>query len=258
MPHLRSRLIAVVITFPLLMIAFVIWNIADDPTVEPQYMGAGNTVPVWQLAGLTLLLCLPLLVLAIVVGAVVVAALQARRQRPLAAAANRIAAAIVVIAAVAALYRHASQPDSPDAPYELALVVGLLVGIAILANAAARAKSDRRTARLVVVPTALVGALAFTVFAALVAYATDLVIHGVPLLDPTLGAHVYRIDALPPDDASLVPELIVSMAASLAALTCAAYALVGIIRGARSLPVALPVGDDPVGDNVIELDIASS
>ena len=254
MSHLRSRLIALVITFPLLMIAFVAWSIADDPTVEPQYMGAGNTVPVWQLAGLTITACLPLLALAIVVGAVVAAALQARRQRPLAAAGNRIAAAIVAICAVAALYRHESQPDSPAAPYLLALVIGLLVGIAILANAAARAKPDRRTARLVVVPTALVGALALTMFAALIAYATDLVIHGVPLLDPTLGAHVYPIDALPPGDTGLVPELIVSMAASLAALTCAAYALVGIIRGPRFLPV----GGHRVRDNVIELDIASS
>jgi hypothetical protein len=253
MSHLRSRLIALVITFPLLMIAFVAWNVADDPTVEPQYWGAGNTVPVWQLAGMTIRACLPLLALAIVVGAVVVAARQAHRQRPLAAAANRIAAAIVVIGAVAAFYRHASQPDSPAAPYLLALVIGLLVGIAILANAAARAKSDRRTARLVVVPTALVGALAFTMFAALVAYSTDLAIDGVPLLDPNLGAHVYPIDALPPGDAGLVPELIVSMAATLAALTCAAYALVGIIRGARFLPVG-----DGVRDNVIELDIASS
>jgi hypothetical protein len=255
MSHLRSRLIAVVITFPLLMIALVAWSIADDPTVEPQYWGAGNnTVPVWQLAGLTIRACLPLLALAIVVGAVVVAAWQAHRQRPLAAAANRIAAATVVIGAVAAVYRHASQPDSPAAPYLLALVIGLLVGVAILANAAARAKSDRRTARLVVVPTTLVAALAFTMFAALVAYATDLIIHGVPLLDPALGAHVYPIDALPPGDTGLVPELIVSMAASLAALTCAAYALTGIIRGARFLPV----GGDRVRDNVIELDVASS
>jgi hypothetical protein len=251
---LRSRLIALVIVFPLLMIAFVAWSIADDPTVEPQYMGAGNAVYVWQDAGLTIRACLPLLALAIVAGAVVVAARQARRQRPLAAAANRIAAAIVVIGAVAAFYRHESQPDSPAAPYLLALVIGLLVGIAILANAAARAKPDRRTARLVVVPTALVGALALTMFAALIAYATDLVIHGVPLLDPTLGAHVYPIDALPRGDAGFVPELTVSMAASLAALTCATYTLIGIIRGAR----LHPVDADRVRDNVIELDIASS
>src|SRR5215470_2315578 len=59
--RLRSRLIALVIAFPLLMIAFVTWSIADDPTVEPQYFGAGNTVPVWQLAGLTITACLPLL-----------------------------------------------------------------------------------------------------------------------------------------------------------------------------------------------------
>jgi hypothetical protein len=193
------------------------------------------------------------LALAIVVGAVVVVARRARRQRPLAAAGNRIAAAIVVIGAVAAYFGLERQSDSSGAPYLLALVIGLLVGIAILANAAARAKSDRRTARLVVVPTALAGALAFTMFAALVAYATDLVIHGVPLLNPTLGAHVYPIDALPPGDAGFVPELIISMAASLAALTCAAYALVGIIQGARFLPVG-----DRARDNVIELDIASS
>jgi hypothetical protein len=171
----------------------------------------------------------------------------------MAKAGNRIAAAIVVIGAVAAFYRHESSPDSPAGPYLLALVIGLLVGIAILTNAAARANSDRRTARLVVVPTALVGALAFTMFAALVAYGTDLIIHGVPLLDPSLGAHAYPIDALPPGDAGFIPMLIVSIAASLAALTCAAYALVGIIRGARVLPVG-----DRVHDNVIELDIASS
>ncbi len=251
MPRLRPRLVAVVMVFPLLMVAFVAWSIADDPTVEPRYLGFGNTVPVWQLAGITLLACLPVLVLAIVVGAVVVAARHAHHQRPLAAAGNRVAAAIVVLGAAAAFYRHESQPDSPAAPYLLALVIGLLVGIAILANAAARAKSDRRTARLVVVPTALVGALALAMFAALVAYTSDLAIHGVPLLDPTLGAHIYPINTLPPGEAGFVPTLIVSIAASLAALVCAAYALVGVIRGAKAQAA-------PDVDNVIELDIVPS
>jgi hypothetical protein len=119
-------------------------------------------------------------------------------------------------------------------------------------NAAARAQSDRRTARLVVVPAALLSIVTLAMFVALVAYATDLVINGVPLIDPTLGVHVYPIDALPSGHAGWLPALIFSMVASLAALASAAYATVGAIRGTQTKAAASDA------DVVIELDIATS
>jgi len=248
---LHARLIALVITFPLLLIAFVGWFIADEPLVDLRNWGAGNTMPMWEVADTILSACLPIVVLSLVLAALVVALRRARRQRTLAAAGNVVAAAIVVIGPAVAFSGHASHPDSPAAPYLLALVLGLLVGITILANAAAGVQSDRRTARLMVVPTATLNVVSLTIFVALVAYASDLVINGVPLIDPTLGAHVYPIDALPAGYARWLPALIVSVVASLAAFSGAAYAMVGIIRGPQSKAA-------PAVDVVIELDITSS
>jgi hypothetical protein len=67
-----------------------------------------------------------------------------------------------------------------------------------------------------VVPTAILTIASLATFVALIAYATDLVIDGVPLVEPTLGARVYPIDALPSRYTDWLPALILSIVASLA------------------------------------------
>jgi hypothetical protein len=253
MPRLRPRLLALVVALPLLLLAFVGWFIADDPLVELRDwgVGVGNTTPAWQVADVVINACLPIVALALILAAVVVAVRRARRQRSWAAAGNVIAAAVVVVSAAAAFFGHASHPDSSAAPYFLALVLGLLVGIGVLANAAWRAQSDRRTARLVVLPAAILGIVSLATFVALVVYAADLIINGAPIVGPDRGAHVYPIDALPAGHTDWLPALIVSVAASLAALCYVAYALIALVRGAQTKAA-------PAEDIVIELDVASS
>jgi hypothetical protein len=249
---LRPRLIALVIALPLLLIAFCGWFIADDPLVQLQDWGFGNSVSVWQVADVVIKACLLTAALAPIGAAVVVALRRARRQTAGAAAGNVIAAVIVVAGPAAAFFGHARHPDAPNpAPYLLALVFGTLVGIAILANAAARAPSDHRTARLAVLPAAILGIVALATFVALIAYTTDLAINGVPMIGQDLVAQVFPIDALPSVHTDWLPALIFSLVASLAALCSAAYALVGVIRSAQ-------VKAAPAVDIVIELDIASS
>src|SRR5262249_25949084 len=126
------------------------------------------------------------------------------------------------------------------------------VGIAILATAAARAVPDRRTARLVVVPAAVLSIVLLATFVALVAYATDLAIHGVPLTGPTLCAQVYPINGLPTGYAFWLPALILSVVASLAAFSCATYATVGALRSGPQKKA------EPAVDTLIDLDIAQS
>jgi hypothetical protein len=87
---------------------------------------------------------------------------------------------------------------------------------------------------------------------ALVAYATDLAIHGVPLTGPTTCAQVYPINALPTGYAYWLPALIVSVVASLAALSCATYATVGAVRGGTQTKA------EPDVDILIKLDIAQN
>jgi hypothetical protein len=255
MPRLRRRLIALVTALPLFLIASVGWSIVDDPVVNLKDCNVGNYTPLWWGAGLVIRACLPIVVLAIIPGAMVVARLRARRQRTWAAAGNGVAAAIVAIGAAVFFSAIARRPDSaPPIPQLdlLALGLSLLVGIAILANAAARAQPDRRTARLVVVPAAVLSIVLLATFVALVAYATDLAIHGVPLTGPTLCAQVYPINALPTGYAYWLPALIVSVVASLAAFSCATYATVGAVRGGTQTKAEPDVG------TLIELDIAQS
>jgi hypothetical protein len=254
MRNLRLRLIALVTALPLFLIASVGWSIVDDPVVNLRDWGVRNYTSLWWGAGLVIRACLPIVAVAIIVGALVVARLRARRQRTWVAAGNGIAAAIIVIGAAMFFSAVARRPDSaPPIPQIdlLALVLSVLVGIAVLANGAARAQPDRRTARLVVLPAAMLNIVLLTAFVALVVYTIDLIIDGVPLSDPILGARVYPIDALPTGYAGWIPALIGSVAASLAALSCAAYGVVGAIRGAQ--------GDTaPAVDTVIDLDIAAS
>jgi hypothetical protein len=103
----------------------------------------------------------------------------------------------------------------------------------------------------VVVPTAGLSILSLATFAALAAYATDLLINGVPLIGPDHVAHVYPINAMPAGHTDWLPALIISIVTSLAALSSAAYALVGVIRGVRTKAA-------PAVDMVIELDVAST
>jgi hypothetical protein len=255
MPRLRRRLIAAVTALPLFLIASAGWSIVDDPVVNLKDCNVGNHAPLWWDAGLVIRACLPIVVLAIIPAALVVARLRARRQRPWAAAGNGVAAAIVVMGAAVFFSAIARRPDSaPPIPQLdlLALALSVLVGIAILANAAARAQPDRHSARLVVVPAAALSVVLLATFVALIAYATDLAVHGVPLSGPTLCAQVYPINALPTGYAYWLPALIVSVVASLAAFSCATYATVGGVRGGTQTKV------EPDIDILIELDNATS
>jgi hypothetical protein len=234
---------------------------ADDAVVNLKDWGVANFAPLWWGAGLVIRACLPIVVLAIIPAALVVARLRARRQRTWAAASNGVAAAIVVVGAAVFFSAIAGRADS--APHIsqidlLALALSVLVGIAVLANAAARAHPDRRTARLVVVPAAVLSIVLLATFVALVAYATDLAIHGVPLIGPTLTAQIYPINALPAGYAYLLPALIVSVVASLAALSSSAYALAGAIRGAQTKAEPDVTTAEPGVDIVIELDVSAS
>jgi hypothetical protein len=249
-----SRLIALVTALPLFLVASVGWSIVDDPVVNPKDCNVANYTPLWWGAGLVIRACVPIVVLAIIPGALVVARLRARRLRTWAAAGNGVAAAIVVIGAAVFFSAIASRPDSAP-PIQrldlLALALSVLVGIAILANAAARAQLDHRTARLVVVPAAVLSIVLLATFVALVAYATDLAIHGVPLTGPTLCVQVYPVNALPSGYSGWLSELVVSVVASLAALSSAVYGTVGAIRGSQ-LKAA------PAVDLLIDLDIGTS
>jgi hypothetical protein len=235
----------------------------NDPVVNLKDCNVGDYTPLWWGADLVIHTCLPIVVLAIIPAALVVARIRARRQRTWAAAGNGVAAAIIVIGAAvffsAIARRTHSAPPIPQIDL-LALTLSVLVGIAVLANAAARAQPDRRTARLVVVPAALLSIVLLATFVALVAYATDLAINGVPLTGPTTCAQVYPINALPAGYAYWLPALIVSVMASLTAFSCATYATVGAVHGATQTN-AEPDGDtkaEPDGDILIELDIAQS
>ena len=264
MPRLRRRLIALVAALPLFLIASVGWSTVDDPLVNLKDCNVGDSTPLWWGADLVIHTCLPIVVLAIIPAALVVARLRARRQRTWAAAGNGVAAAIVVTGAAvffsAIARRTHSAPPIPQIDL-LALALSVLVGIAVLANAAARAQPDRRTARLVVVPAAVLSIVLLATFVALVGYAADLAIHGVPLTGPTTCAQVYPINALPAAGyAYWLPALIVSIVASFAALSCATYATIGAVRGGTQTN-AEPDGDtkaEPDGDILIELDIAQS
>jgi hypothetical protein len=258
MPRLRPRLIALVTALPLFLIAAVGWSTVDDPLVNLKDCNVGNYTPLWWDADLVIRACLPVVVLAIIPAALVVARIRARRRRTWAGAGNGGAAAIVVIGAAvffSALARRThSAPPIPQLDL-LALTLSVLVGIAILANAAARAQQDRRTARLVVAPAAALSVVLLATFVALVAYATDLAINGVPLTGPTTCAQVYPINALPDGYAYRLPALIVSVMASLAAFSCATYATVGAVRGATrtSAEPDVDTNAEPDGDILIEL-----
>jgi hypothetical protein len=246
---------ALVTALPLFLIAAVAWSTVDDPVVNLKDCNVGDSTPLWWGADLVIRACLPIVLLAIIPGALVVARLRARRQRTWAAAGNGVAAAIVAVGAAVFFSAIAGRPDSaPPIPQVdlLALVLSVLVGIGILANAAARAQPDRRTARLVVVPAALLSIVLLATFVALVVYATDLAINGVPLAGPTTCVQVYPISALPTGYAYWLPALIVSLVASLAAFSGATYATVGAVRGGAQTKA------EPDVDILIELDIAQS
>jgi hypothetical protein len=245
----RRRLISLVVAFPLFLIAFVLWLIADEPLVSMDPVVTGKSMPLWWGAGLVIRACLPAVVLGLILGALVVAVLRSRRRRTWASAGDLVAAAVVVIGPAFGITGLRDAPSAHPGLDQLALVLGLLAAIAILANAAAREPADRRTARLIVLPAAMLCIVLLAVSVALVVYAIDLVVNGVPMFDPTLGLHVYPVDALPAGYAGWLPALIVSVAASLAALAVAAYGMVGPIRGARLKAM-------PAVDIVIDLDIA--
>jgi hypothetical protein len=254
MRSLRLRLIALVVAVPLFLIAFVGWLLVDDRVMRLETPTAGGSMPWWQVAETAMNACLPVVVIGLILAALVVAVRRARRRRTWAAADNVAAAAIAVIGPATFFSAFAGGPDSrPAHPafYLLALLVGVLVGIAILANAAARAQADRRAAGPVAVPAAMLSIVLLAALVAVVVYTAYLVVHGVPLADPTFGVRIYPIDALPSGYAGWLSALIVSMVASLAALSTAIYGTVGAIRGVQ-------LKTTPAVNIVIDLDIASS
>jgi hypothetical protein len=150
-----------------------------------------------------------------------------------------IAGGVVVVVSTMAL--HLDAPPANPALFLLLLVAGMLAGLVVLGNAAARAASERRTAKLVVIPAAIVWAVLLAASLTLIGYAVDLVMHGVPLRTDaipgngdTASVHVYSIDALPAGHAAMVPALVGALAACFAACIGAMYATLGAIRGLRT------------------------
>jgi hypothetical protein len=251
MVRLRRHLLALVMAFPLWGIALATWSVADDPVVQLQDWGVHGGRPVWQVADVVIRVCALAVAVVLMLGAVATAYWRARRLTALTASGNVVAAAVVVVGPALLYVRHVRDPGaSIPQSYLLALLVSLLAGIAILVNAAAGADSDGHTARLAAVPAVLLVFVGLTLFGALAVYATDLFIHGVPLIGPIGVARVYPIDALPSGYAGLPATLGGSLAASLAAFVGTVYALAGIARGAR-------VTSAPTADAVIELGVAS-
>jgi hypothetical protein len=244
MPRLRPRLLALVTAFPLFLLAFGGWFIADEPTDSDMIIAAtGGTMPVWRVAETVMGLCLEIMVVALIVCALVVAILRARGGRRWRAIGHWVAAALIasgatVLVATAAI--HSDTPPPHPELFLLVLVVGVLTGMFILGNAAARARSDRRTAQLVVVPAAFVSTVLLAAFVALVGYAADMAVHGIPLItdaipgDGSTGSvHVYPIDALPADHGDWLPSMVGALVVSLVAFAGATSAVVGAIRGLR-------------------------
>jgi hypothetical protein len=136
-PGLRRRQVALVISCPLFVIAYLGWSMADEPLVYLRYRAAGTSEPLWVDADMVITACLPIVAVGLIAGALVVALLGARHQRTWAAAGNVVASAIVVIGPAAAVAgRVDSAPAHPELDL-LALAFGVLVGIVVLAIAAA-------------------------------------------------------------------------------------------------------------------------
>jgi hypothetical protein len=247
MPRLRPRLVALVAAFPLFLIAFASWFSADEP-VDSHAISASiaGHLPLWRIAESVMSVCLQIMAAALILGATAVAAVRVRsphRRRAIGYGAAALFAFGGPAVFLAGLATHPNTPPAHPELYLLALVLGLLVGIAVLAVAALRARTDRPTARVVAVPATLLSLVLLVTFTALVGYTADLSVHGVPLItvgtpgiEHTASVHIYPVDALPAEYRGLLPSLIVSLVASLAALTGAAYAALGAIRGIRTTP----------------------
>jgi hypothetical protein len=226
------------------LLAFGSWFVADEPMDSRLVVATTrDSLPVWRVAEMLMGVCLIAMAVALILGALVVAILRARGRKVWAALGHGVSALLIGGSAAVLVSTMALHPDTPPANPALSLsvlVVGGLVGMIVLGNAAVRARSDRRTAQLVAIPAATVWVVLLTAVVALVGYAVDLVVHGVPVITdamPGVGdpgsVHVYPIDALPTGHAVLLPALILSLVAGLAALAGATYATVGAVRGLR-------------------------
>jgi hypothetical protein len=241
MPRLRPRLVALVTAFPLFLAATVGWGIADDPVASLPPAIAGERMPLWPAAGVVIIMCSAIVVPTLILGGLVVALLRARGSGPWGAAGHLVAAGVAVIGLGAYLvmvlgHRH-SLPVHTLMPYIQALDLGVVVAIATLANTAARARSDPRTARIVVIPAAMFAVVLLVNVVAMVWFTAGFVVNGVPVvprLPPATGmVYTYRIYDLPAAQSGWLIALIITLVASLGAFICAAYAVVGAVRGAQ-------------------------
>jgi hypothetical protein len=243
MPRLRPRLVALVAAFPLFLVAFAGWFTADEP-VDSHAIVASAGLPAWRVAEEVMSVCVQAMAIALILGAAVVAIQRARSRKPMRAIGYGLAGLVILGGPAVFLAAFASHPNTPPAHpefYLLALVVGALVAIGVLAVGALRARSDRRTAALVAGPATVLAIVLSATFAALVGYAADMFVHGVPLItagtpgvEHTASVHVYPVDALPAEYHGWLSSLIVALLASLAALAAAAYAVLGMMRGVRT------------------------
>jgi hypothetical protein len=242
MPRLRPRLVALVTAFPLFLIAFAGWIVAADPLNRLTPAIAGERMPLWSLSAVVINMCSTIVVPALILGALVVALLRARGSGPWTAAGHLVAAAVAVIGLIAYIVILTGQrhplPIQTKIHFFQALELGIVVAITILTNAAARARSEPRTARIVVIPAVMFAVVLLVTFVAMAWFAAGFVVNGVPVwpdVAPGTGhiVYTYRIEDLPAAQSGWLTALIISLVASLGAFVGAVYAVVGALRGAQ-------------------------
>jgi hypothetical protein len=242
MPRLRPRLVALVAVFPLFLVAFLGWFSADEP-VDSSAIVDSVGLPLWRVAEKVMSVCLEVMAVGLILSAAVIAVRRVSGRRTPQAVRYGIAGLLVVggpAVLLTALVTHPHTPPAHPELYLLAFAVGLLVAIGVLAVGALRAQADRRTARVVAAPATVLAVVLAATFTALIGYAADLLVHGIPVVVATPGGEhtasvqVYPVNALPEEYHGWLPSLIVALLASLAALAAATYAAHGAIRGLRT------------------------
>jgi hypothetical protein len=240
MPRLRPRLIALVLAFPLFLVAYLTWFTSDEPLDSDMVTTSldGHT-PVWRMAehvlGASLLIVLAVLVLT----ATTVAVLRSRGGSRLRRAGYGFAAVVAGGGPVVFLYGVLTHPHgAPPHPerYLVALVAGLLVGIGVLIAAAFAARPERRVAVLAAVPAVLLSLVLLAVSVSIAGYAVDLFAHGVPVIVDGVEVDPYRVTAMPAQYHTWPTVTVIALVASLAALASAGYAAIGTLTAASQGP----------------------
>ena len=240
MPRVRPCLIALLAAFGLFLLAFAAWFAADEPLdSEAITAAAGDRTPTWLVAQDVLGVCVVVVIGLLVLTGAVIAAERARATRFVARAAYGVAGLLTIggpAVFLVAWLTHQHTPPAHPAAYLLALGVGPLAALGVLAATAVTAPQSRWLARAATLPATALTLVLLAVFAAIVAFAVDLTAHGVPIIGPDLSVTTYPITALPAGLADWLVTLAGSLLSSLAALAAAGYASLAVVRGAQTTP----------------------